>query len=40
MDQYTEKVFGKRQWKQTIHLAEMFDRYQRSEKTPMLLGVY
>ena len=32
MDQYTEKVFGKRQWKQTMHLAEMFDRYQRSEK--------
>lgn len=26
---YTEIVNGKRQWKQTIHLAEMFDLYHR-----------
>lgn len=30
--QYTEKVSGKRQWKQTIYLAEMFDRYLRCER--------
>tara|TARA_B100000073_G_scaffold328675_1_gene315437 strand:+ start:214 stop:558 length:345 start_codon:yes stop_codon:yes gene_type:complete len=30
--QYTELANGKRHWKQTIYLAEMFDRYHRGER--------
>ena len=29
--QYTELANGKRHWKQTIYLAEMFDRYLKDE---------
>ena len=31
-DTFTEVVNGKRQWKQTIYLAEKFDLYHRNEE--------